>query len=128
MDDRTTPAAHVRHNLEGLTVAFPPAYLLSFLIDGDGEPIAGALDLALLARSRGAGVFGLTYRSDLLDEATAELLTLQIAEYKAYRDIVAQANASLLTLQIPYDESGWDAFQELAEDGATALVFAFEGE
>ena len=55
MDDRTSPASHVRHNLEGLTFAFPPAYLLSFLIDADGEPIAGAEDLPLLMRSRGAG-------------------------------------------------------------------------
>ena len=52
MDDRTSPASHVRHNIEGLTFAFPPAYLLSFLIDADGEPIAGAADLPLLVRSR----------------------------------------------------------------------------
>ncbi|HJZ75113.1 MAG TPA: glycoside hydrolase family 36 protein [Vicinamibacterales bacterium] len=128
MDDRTAPAAHVRHNLEGLTIAFPPPYLLSFLIDGDGEPIAGAQDLALLTRSRGAGVLGLTYRADLLDDDTATLLTLQIAEYKAYRDIVAEANASLLTLQAPYDVSGWDALQEISGDDTTALIFAFEGE
>src|SRR5262249_42009501 len=96
--------------------------------DGDNEPIAGAQDLALQTRSRGAGVFGLTYRSDLLDEDTANLLTLQIAEYKTYRDIVAQANASLLTLQVPYDMSGWDALQEISEDSAIAIVFAFEGE
>ncbi len=65
MDDRTAPASHVRHNLEGLTFAFPPAYLLSFLIDGDGEPIAGADDLALLVRSRAPGILGLTYRTEL---------------------------------------------------------------
>ena len=29
MDDRTQPSAHVRHNLEGLSTVFPPAYLLS---------------------------------------------------------------------------------------------------
>jgi alpha-galactosidase len=29
MDDRTAPSVHVRHNLEGLSVVFPPAYLLS---------------------------------------------------------------------------------------------------
>jgi hypothetical protein len=31
MDDRTAPSVHVRHNLEGLATAFPPAYLLSFV-------------------------------------------------------------------------------------------------
>ena len=32
MDDRTSPSAHVRHNLQGLTTFLPPAYLLSYLI------------------------------------------------------------------------------------------------
>ena len=128
MDDRTAPAAQVRHNLEGLTAAFPPAYLLSFLIDADNEPIAGAEDLALLARSRGAGVLGLTYRGDLLDPDTASLLTLQIGEYKAYRDILAHTSGSLLTRQTPYDDSGWDVVEELTDDRQTALIFAFESD
>jgi hypothetical protein len=76
MDDRTSPSSLVRHNIEGLTFAFPPAYLLSFLIDADGEPIAGADDLPLLTRSRMLAAFGLTYRTDLLQEETAaELAT-----------------------------------------------------
>jgi len=128
MDDRTSPARHVRHNIEGLTFAFPPAYLLSFLIDADGEPVAGAADLPLLTRSRGAGILGLTYRAELLDPLTAALLAIQINEYKGYRDTIARANASLLTLQTPYDESGWDVLQELSDDGATALIFAFKAE
>ena len=103
MDDRTSPASHVRHNLEGLTFAFPPAYLLSFLIDAEGEPIAGAEDLPLLMRSRGAGILGLTYRSELMDDGTADLLKQQIAEYKTYRDIITQANATLLSAQAPID-------------------------
>ena len=128
MDDRTAPAAQVRHNLEGLTTAFPPAYLLSFLIDADNERIAGADDLALLARSRGAGVLGLTYREHFLDDDTAALLTLQIGEYKAYRDILAQTSGALLTRQTPYDDTGWDAVEELTSDGQTALIFAFESD
>ena len=126
MDDRTAPAAQVRHNLEGLTAAFPPPYLLSFLIDADDERIAGAEDLALLARSRGAGVLGLTYREHFLDDDTAALLTLQIGEYKAYRDILAHTSGSLLTRQTPYDDTGWDAVEELTDDRQTALIFAFE--
>ena len=105
MDDRTSPASHVRHNIEGLSFAFPPAYLLSFLIDADGEPIAGAEDLPLLVRSRGAGILGLTYRTDLLDDDTAERLKEQIAEYKTYRTIVAPANALLLSAQAPIDST-----------------------
>jgi len=128
MDDRTSPAAHVRHNLEGLTFAFPPAYLLSFLIDADGEPVAGADDLPLLTRSRGAGILGLTYRTELLDPLTAALVAIQINEYKGYRDTIARANATLLTLQTPYDDSGWDVLQELSDDGFSALIFAFKAE
>src|SRR5712672_1152847 len=124
MDDRTTPASHVRHNLEGLSFAFPPAYLLSFLIDAEGEPIAGAEDLPLLTRSRGAGILGLTYRTDALDEGTAELLQQQIAEYKSYRDIITQSNATLLSAQSPVDGGGWDVLQEVSDDARSALIFA----
>ena len=127
MDDRTAPAALVRHNLEGLTFAFPPAYLLSFLIDGDGEPIAGADDLPLLARSRMPGILGLTYRTDLLDDETAALLARQIAQWKTIRGTVAASNASLLSEQSPVDESSWDVLQEVADGGRTALIFAFKG-
>ena len=127
MDDRTSPASHVRHNIEGLTFAFPPAYLLSFLIDGDGEPIAGAADLPLLTRSRTAGIFGLTYRTDLLDDGTAALLKAEIAQYKTYRDIITQSNATLLSKQAPLDDpNGWDVLQELADGARSALIFAFK--
>ena len=126
MDDRTSPSEHVRHNIEGLTFAFPPAYLLSFLIDGENEPVAGAYDLPLYVRSRGAAVLGLTYRSDSLDDDTAALLSEQIAEDKTYRDAIARANASLLTLQTPYDERGWDAIEELTDDARMALIFVYK--
>jgi alpha-galactosidase len=128
MDDRTSPASHVRHNIEGLSFAFPPAYLLSFLIDADGEPIAGAEDLPLLVRSRGAGILGLTYRSDVIDEPTAELLKAQIAEYKTYRDIITTANATLLSAQAPIDSTGWEALELVADDLRSALVFGFKGD
>jgi signal transduction histidine kinase len=42
MNDRTTPSTQVRHDFEGLTAAFPPGYLLAFVIGGCG----GALALA----------------------------------------------------------------------------------
>jgi len=128
MDDRTSPSSLVRHNIEGLTFAFPPAYLLSFLIDADGEPIAGADDLPLLTRSRMPAAFGLTYRNDLLQEETAAELAAEIQQYKRYRSIIAVANATLLTLQTPYDESGWDVLQEVADNGLSALIFGFRSE
>ena len=129
MDDRTSPASHVRHNIEGLSFAFPPAYLLSFLIDADGEPIAGAEDLPLLVRSRGAGILGLTYRTDLMDDGTAELLKQQIAEYKTYRDIIAPANATLLSAQAPIDsERLGGAARKSPTTARSALIFGFKGD
>jgi alpha-galactosidase len=128
MDDRTSPASHVRHNIEGLTFAFPPAYLLSFLIDADGEPIAGAVDLPLLVRSRATGILGLTYRTDLMDDGTAELLREQIAEYKTFRDTIARSSAILVSAQAPVDAAGWDVLQEVADDALSALVFGFKGD
>ena len=55
MDDRTAPSVHVRHNVEGLSAVFPPAYLLSFLTDHEGEPLHDSPDISLYVRSRMAG-------------------------------------------------------------------------
>jgi hypothetical protein len=101
---------------------------LSFLIDADGEPIAGAEDLPLLVRSRGAGILGLTYRTDMLDDDTAELLREQIAEYKTYRPIVAPANALLLSAQAPIDSTGWEVLEEVTAEARSALIFGFKGD
>ena len=62
MDDRTTPSVNVRHNAEGLSAVFPPAYLLSFLTDHDGEPLHDAADMPLYVRSRMAGALRLCFR------------------------------------------------------------------
>lgn len=127
MDDRSAPAVHVRHNLEGLTFAFPPAYLLSFVIDADGEPMAGNPDLSLMVRSRMPGVLGVTYHNDYLHEDTGLELAGQIQSYKLLRDIVGRSTATLLSDQAPVDANNWDVIQELADEGNRAVVFAFKG-
>src|SRR5262249_20892042 len=126
MDDRTSPSAHVRHNLEGLSAAFPPAYLVSFFIHSGEEPIHGADDLASIIRSRMPGVLGLTYRSQDLDDDLAAGMAAEIDRYKRYREIIARANATLLTDQAPVEDNGWDVVQHVADDGATAILFAFK--
>ncbi len=55
MDDRTAPSVHVRHNVQGLSIVFPPAYLLSFVTDHESEPLHDAPDLPLYFRSRMEG-------------------------------------------------------------------------
>ena len=56
MDDRSAPSVHVRHNVEGLSLIFPPAYLLSFVVDDESEPIHDGSALARYFRSRMTGV------------------------------------------------------------------------
>lgn len=126
MDDHTSPSSLVRHNLEGLINAFPPAYLMSFFIDSGEEPIHGAEDLASIVRSRMPGVLGLTYRSQDIDDDLAAGLALEIARYKTYRDTLSMASGTLLTAQAPVDDDSWDIMQQVADDGRTAMVFAFK--
>ena len=128
MDDRSVPSTHVRHNLEGLTFVFPPAYLLSLVIDSEAEPISGGEDLPLVVRSRMPGVLGVTYRTSDMDDALNEGLSAEIRNYKVYRDIVAFSNATLLSDQAPVDGQSWDVLQELADDRRSAVVFAFKSD
>jgi len=126
MDDRTSPAVHVRHNLEGLMTFFPPAYLLSFVLN-DNEPIVDSPDLGLFLRSRMPGILGLTYRSDQLTESDRERLTREINVYKDLRDLITNASGALLTDQAAPDNGpAWDALQELRSDSGEAVIFAFQ--
>jgi alpha-galactosidase len=127
MDDRTTPGVHVRHNLEGISAALPPAYLLSFVMDGEDEPLSGNDDLALMVRSRTPGVLGLAFRSEHVGDDIGAALIRQVDEYKSMRTVLANASVTLFTEQAPADEFAWDAFQELAADGRGAIIFAFKG-
>jgi alpha-galactosidase len=128
MDDQSAPSVHVRHNLEGLSFAFPPAYLLSFVIPGGGEELDSGNDLSNIVRSRMPGVLGMTVRTPTLDDAVTAHIAAEIRRYKAYREIVARASATLLTGQAPVDGGGWDVLQEVSDDGLSALVFAFKSD
>ena len=128
MDDQSAPSVHVRHNLEGLSFAFPPAYLLSFVIAGGGEELDGGNDLSNIVRSRMPGVLGMTVRTSSLDSSVMTHIASEIRRYKAYRDIVAQSSATLLSGQAPVDGGGWDVMQEVTDDAMRALLFAFKNE
>ncbi len=126
MDDSTSPSEHVRHNLEGLSYAFPPAYLLSFVIDSEEEPISGGADFPQIVRSRDPGVLGVTYRWQDLDEATTLALAAEVGRYKLLRDTITQSSAMLLGVQAPLQQDGWDIVQEVSADQRNALIFAFK--
>ena len=109
MDDRTAPSAHVRHNVEGLSAVFSPAYLLSFVTNHDTEPLHESPDLSLYVRSRMASALGLCFRGDELSEADAASFAHEIDIYKSLRTTISSASASLLTGQAA-EENGpaWD--------------------
>jgi alpha-galactosidase len=127
MDDRTAPSVHVRHNLEGLSAVFPPAYLLSFLTDHEAEPLHEASDISLYVRSRMSGVLGLCIRSAEFVDADAANISHEIDIYKSLRDTLDSASASLLTAQAT-DQNGpaWDVLQATAGGDAAAVISAFQ--
>jgi alpha-galactosidase len=127
MDDRTAPSVHVRHNIEGLSVVFPPAYLLSFLTDHDTEPLHDAPDLPLYVRSRMSGVLGLCFRSVDLSEGEAATIAREIDIYKGFRGTLSIASGSLLTAQASAENGpAWDVLQATAEGNQQALICAYQ--
>jgi len=131
MDDRTAPSVHVRHNIEGLSAVFPPAYLLSFVTDHSdgGEPLHDAPDLALYFRSRMAGALGLCFRGDGFTDDEQANIAREIAIYKAIRGTLSIAAGSLLTRQAAADDPpAWDVLQEAAARDGQFLVGAFQSD
>ena len=129
MDDRTGPAAHVRHNLEGLTTFFPPAYLLSFVVENENEPLVDSPDLPLTMRSRMLGILGLTYRAAELAQTDRDDIATEVALYKSLRAITGDASGRLLTGQATEVRGPeWDGLQELSAARGDAVVFAFQND
>jgi alpha-galactosidase len=129
MDDRTAPSIHVRHNLEGLTAAFPPAYLLSFVTDHESEPLRDAADLPLYMRSRMSGVLGLCFRASDVSDADWNVLQREIDIYKSTRGMLISAAGSLLTAQAqPENGPSWDVLQTTAAGSLQAVIWAFQSD
>ena len=127
MDDVTAPSSHVRHNLEGLGAIFPPAYLLSFVTNGDLEPARdGSGGRALEFRSRMSGMLGLTWRSGEFGDEELEQIAAEIAMAKTIRGAVPAAASFMLTDQARADGGGeFDAVQLFSPAARTAAVFVY---
>jgi alpha-galactosidase len=129
MDDRTAPSAHVRHNVEGLSVIFPPAYLLSFVTNHETEPLHESPDLSLYVRSRMAAALGLCFRGEELAEADVASMAHEIEIYKSMRATISGASASLLTPQATVDAGpAWDVIQETAAATQQTLMYAYQSD
>ncbi len=127
MDDHTAPSVHVRHNIDGLSLVFPPAYLLSFLIDVGWEPLHDSPDLPLYARSRMQAVLGLCFRSGELEDYDLDAIAAEIELYAQVRPAIAAAAAALLSPQ-PNAASApdWDVLEEASD--TMILLYAFDSE
>jgi len=126
MDDRTAPSAIVRHNLEGLGQVFPPAYLLSFVIAAENEPLHhDAPDMALYIRSRMPGLLGLTFRAEELDDQDEVEIVQHVDVYKRVADVLRRAAGVRLTGQAVTDAPAWDAMEAVTAAG-DAVLFAYQ--
>src|SRR2546421_9911707 len=113
MDDRTAPSVQVRHNVQGLSAVFPPAYLLSFVTAHEDEPLHDAVDMALYFRSRMEGALGLCFRGDDLGEGDRMQMAHEIDIYKTMRATLSVAAGALLTKQAAASGGpAWDVLQE----------------
>ena len=129
MDDRTAPSVHVRHNLQGLSAVFPPAYLLSFVTDHDTEPLHDSPDLSLYFRSRMGGALGLCFRGDSFTDEENAGMAHEIDIYKAARLTISVAAGSLLTKQAaPEDGPSWDVLQESTAEHDQLVLSAVQSD
>ncbi len=127
MDDRTAPAARVRHHLELLTELLPPSALLSYLLPHEDEPLPGDDDLPLLARSRMPGVLGLTVDFGRLGQDDSDQLAAHIAEYKTLRQLRGAPFAVTLTEPVGVSGGGpeWDVLEEVNPVSGVVTVYVF---
>jgi alpha-galactosidase len=127
MDDRSAPSVHVRHNVEGLTAAFPPAYLLSFVTEHGDEPLHNAADMALYFRSRMTAALGLCFRTGEFDAPDTSQIVREIEIYKDIRRNLRTASAALLTPQADAAQGPpWDVLQTIPTGNRDALISAFQ--
>jgi len=127
MDDMSTPAAVVRHNIQGLSAVFPPAYLLSFVMEGDSETLHESSSLTTSFRSRMLGVLGMSLR--VVDFSGSDRTTMrnEIRSYKELRGILTQGTHRLLTPQAGSGQRDpWDAVETWVSAELPALLWAFQ--
>jgi alpha-galactosidase len=128
MDDRTTPSVKVRHNIQGLSALFPPAYLLSFAMHDQQEALHDGPDLPLLLRSRMSAVLGLCLKTGDLSENDAAAIVREIETYKALRGSLRTGAGSLLSGQASVDGPAWDVFQTTPEGDSHVLIWATQSD
>lgn len=129
MDDRSAPAVHVRHNLQGLLQFFPAGYLLSFVMGGDEEPVHDNPDLSLLFRSRMSGMLGLGFPGDELTEGEAEVASTEVSVYKELRSTLKDSVGILLSGQTKSSERPqWEVVEHRSPTVDDVVIFAYQND
>ena len=124
MDDRTSPAAHVRRNLQGLLSLFPAEYLFSYVMPHPDEPIRGGEDIPFLVRSRMPGMVGLAAEIGELGEREKNELYQQFTLVRSLREAQGRATTYPLTPQRP-GPGEWEVVQQVMPDTGISYIFAF---
>ncbi len=129
MDDVSGPSSHVRHNLTGLGLVFPPAYLLSFVMDDPAEPIHGAEDMSFYFRSRMVGALGLSIRGGEFGDEDQAAMQREIQVYKLMRESAGDAVLWLLTGASDVAATNdWEAMQWYSPGTGNLVALAFAGD
>lgn len=129
MDDRSAPAVHVRHNLQGLLQFFPAGYLFSFVMGGEEESVHDNPDLALLFRSRMSGMLGLGFPGEDLTEDEAEVAAEEIGIYKTLRSILKDSSGILLSDQTRSNvRPPWEVVEHRSPTTEEVVIFAYQND
>lgn len=127
VDDITHPSSRVRHHQELLSAFVPPSALLSYVMEGAGEPLPSAIDLPRMARSRMLGVVGLAADLHLLRPQDEDGLREAFDQYKTLRGLRGTGYATLLTpaVSIGGGTPGWDVVQHTNPGSGIVTVFGY---
>jgi alpha-galactosidase len=127
MDDRTSPSSHVRHNLEGLSTWFPAPYLLSYVRADGEEPLTSAAEMSEAARSRLAGIFGVSIDFHAFSRSAIGALADQIGGWKSLRGERGDVVSHTLTGQA---ESGapWEVLQQVSTSNGRSWLFTYDND
>jgi alpha-galactosidase len=129
MDDRTTPSAKVRHNVQGLSLLFPPGYLLAFAMNDHQERLSDAEDLPLVLRSRMSAILGLCFKTGAFSDDDADAVRREISTYKSLRGTLSTGAGSLLSAQAgAANGPAWDVFQATPTGDRPIVVWATQAD
>ncbi|NLC67221.1 MAG: alpha-galactosidase [Clostridiaceae bacterium] len=133
LSDASSPAKHVRGNMEIASYIYPASYNTAWIIQ-DKEILeeSDPMKLDTIVRSRMMGLFGLgTLNGQLSERASLwplpviEAIKRNLVHYKQFRHLLSQDVYHLSPFQ--EDEKNWQVISFVARGKEEAVVFCFRG-